>query len=168
MFALIRPFRALAKALQANDSPRQLALGAAIGMLIGLMPKGNLTAWFLIAILFSTQVNRGVGLCAAFLFTWVGSLVDPLSHGIGLAVLNIKMIEPLFTWLADLPVVPWTSFNNTIVMGSLLLGAGLFYPTYRVSKYLFETYTPVVVEKLHRFKIYQVLFGTEFATRWKV
>ncbi len=40
----IRPIRFLIQGIAGADTPRQLALGFAIGMVIGLVPKGNLTA----------------------------------------------------------------------------------------------------------------------------
>ena len=41
-YGLIRPFRFLVQALTAENTPRQLAWGLAIGVAIGLVPKGNL------------------------------------------------------------------------------------------------------------------------------
>ena len=62
---LLRPLRLVAKALVAENSPRQLALGFALGMMVGLVPKGNLIALGLTLVLFGTRVNVGAGLVAA-------------------------------------------------------------------------------------------------------
>jgi uncharacterized protein (TIGR03546 family) len=137
-------------------------------MLIGLVPKGNLIALLLITLLFAIQVNRGSGLAAAFLFSWVGVLLDPLSHRVGWAILHIGALEPLFAWLSDVPIVPWTSFNNTVVMGSFVIGVFLFYPIYRVSQTAFTILAPLAAEQLNKYRIYHILTGTDFATRWKV
>ena len=168
MFSFVRPLRALVKGLQANDSPRQMAFGVALGMLIGLVPKGNLIAILLITILFAIKVNRGSGLASAFVFSWVGVLLDPLSHYIGGSILTMSALEPTFVWLSEMPLVPWTNFNNTVVMGSVVLGLFLFYPVYRASKPSFEILAPIVVAYLSRYKLYHILTGTDFATRWEI
>ncbi len=168
MYSLIRPLRALVKGLCANDSSHQLAAGMALGMVIGLVPKGNLIAAILLVVLLSLKINRGTGLCSAFLFTWVGALLDPISHRIGWVVLKAKSVEALFTWMIDLPVIPWTSFNNTVVLGSFLLAMGGLIPLYLGSQMLFEKYTEPVIARLTQYKLYHVLLGGELATRWKV
>ena len=81
---LLRPGRALVKALTDADSSKQVAFGFALGMLIGLVPKGNLIALALGVVLFGSRANLGAGALAALTFTWLGLLLDPISHLIGL------------------------------------------------------------------------------------
>ncbi|MFC1597421.1 TIGR03546 family protein [Planctomycetota bacterium] len=167
LFRFVRPLRLLARAFTAAGSPRQLALGLALGMLIGLVPKGNLTAGILMVVLLGTQVNLGVGTLSAVLFTWVGGLADPLTHRIGEALLTHRSLEPTWACLHDLPMVPWTGLNNTVVLGSLLLGLWLFYPAYRLSEFVFEHYQPWAIEKLGNYRIVQLLWGAEMAAGWR-
>ena len=61
MYAWLRPVRALLTLLSSADSPRQIALGFALGMLVGLVPKGNLIAVALVTLLFAARVNLGWG-----------------------------------------------------------------------------------------------------------
>ncbi len=159
----LRPIRILAKALTTDSTPRQMALGFAMGLSIGLVPKGNLTAVVLMMLLCATRVNLAVGMLSALLFSWVGVVTDPVTHWIGHALLAAESLRPLWTYLYDLPVVPWTSFNNTIVLGSLLLGLALFYPSYRFSTPLFERYTPNVSARMKKFKCVQLLWGAQVA-----
>ena len=44
MLWFIKPFRYLASALRDLNSPRRIAWGVALGMVVGLVPKDNLTA----------------------------------------------------------------------------------------------------------------------------
>ena len=145
------------KGLTNETSHKQLALGFAFGMLIGLVPKGNLTALLLMNGLLLLKVNLLTGVFSTLLFSFVGVVVDPLSHRIGLALLRSKTLEPLWTSLYDVPLVPWTRFNNTIVLGSLVLGVILTYPTYRLSKPLFARYVP----RLQKLRIVQRFVGAE-------
>jgi len=167
LFQLIRPVRVAARAFTAAATPRQLALGFALGMLIGLVPKGNLTALVLAVILLGTRVNLGTGMLSAALFSWVGMFVDPLTHRIGEAFLTIPSLQPTWAYLYDLPLAPWTGFNNTVVLGSLLFGLWLFYPAYRLSELAFERAQPWVAERLGKYRLVQLLRGAEIAASWR-
>ena len=136
-----------------------------MGVLIGLVPKGNLIAVALMMILGATRVNLGAGMLAAFIFSWVGMLTDPLTHRVGLAILEIESLRPFYMSLYNLPLVPWTHFNNSIVLGSLLLGIALLYPVYRLTEPQFEKYAPKLEERLKKFKVVKLLWGTEWAGR---
>ena len=159
---LLRPIRFLAKALTAEATPRQCALGFAMGMVVGLTPKGNLTAIVLMMVMCASRVNLGAGMVSAFFFSWVGLLTDPLAHNIGLWLLTQESLEPFFTWLYNAPVAPWTAFNNTVVLGSVVLGLALVYPVYRLSRPPFERYVPRLQEKLRKRRIVAWLTGAEW------
>lgn len=165
MWILIRPFRLLAQALTAEDAPRQLALGFAFGLVVGLAPKGNLTAIALMTILCAVRVNLAAGMLSAFVFSWVGVLTDPLTHKVGLWLLEAEMLTPMWTAFYNMPVVPWTAFNNTVVLGSLVVGLIFAWPLYRAVLPLFEKYTPVLQERLRRLKVAKSLTGAELAGR---
>lgn len=80
---LLRPFRLFFKALVVDATPRQMAFGFALGVLVGLVPKGNLLAVSLMMLMCSLRVNLGVGLATVFATTWAGVLLDPITHRIG-------------------------------------------------------------------------------------
>lgn len=61
MFWFIKPLRYLAGALRDLNSPRRIALGVALGMLVGLLPKDNLTAAALGVVLLTFRVNLAAG-----------------------------------------------------------------------------------------------------------
>lgn len=163
MMFLLRPVRYLAKALVAQESSRQLAAGLALGVMVGLVPKGNLTAVVLAMVLFALRVNLGTGLLSAFVVSLAAPWLDPLSHAIGYALLTFGPLEPVWARLYDLPLVPWTAFNNTVVLGSFVLGAALAYPVYRASEPIFARYQPTIAARLLRFRPVQVLLGIQLA-----
>jgi len=136
-------------------------------MLIGLVPKGNLTAGLLMVILLGTRVNLGAGTLSAILFSWVGAVADPLTHRIGEALLTNRSLQPTWAYIYDLPLMPWTGFNNTVVLGSLLFGLWLFYPVYRLSELAFERCQPWVVARLGKYRIARLLWGAEIAVGWR-
>jgi len=127
---VVRPLRVTLQALLAGDSPRQLAAGFSLGMVLGLMPKGNLIALSLCVLLFSLRVNKRLALVAAVMFTCVGTLADSFTHQLGSEVLRIGALQAGFASVYELPLGPWIGFHNTVVTGSLLVGLYLVYPVY--------------------------------------
>ncbi len=100
MFAFVlRPIRQFAQALVANDSPRQVAWGFVLGMMIGLVPKGNLTAIALGMMLLGLRVNKPAGLMGIGLFTYLGLFVDAFAHRLGSAVLAWEPLRAAHTQL---------------------------------------------------------------------
>ena len=130
---VVRPLRSIAHALLAGNSPRQLAAGFSLGMVVGMVPKGNLIALSLCVLLFSLRVNKGLALVAAVLFTYLSPLADPFTHQIGAEVLHAGALQAGYASLYKLPLGPWLGFHNTVVMGSLLVGLYLVYPVYWAS-----------------------------------
>jgi uncharacterized protein (TIGR03546 family) len=156
---LLRPFRWFFKTLVVVDTPHQLAFGLALGVLVGLVPKGNLLAVGLIVILCSLRVNLGSGLLSAFACSWAGELLDPITDKIGVFLLKHEQLQPLWTQLYDTSVVPWTNFNNTIVLGSFVLGLALFVPVYFGSRPIFAIFMPRLSAWVKRFHLASLLMG---------
>jgi uncharacterized protein (TIGR03546 family) len=133
MFWLYRQFGLVRDAICVRDTPRQMALGFACGMMLGLMPKGNLLAVVVATVLFGTRVSTAMGVLAAAVFSFLSPYYDPLTHWVGESVLTWPLLVPLWRWVSRLPFSAWTSFNNTVVMGNCVVGAAMFYPVYRLT-----------------------------------
>ena len=164
----LRPVRFLVQAFGSDDSPRQMAWGLAIGMMVGLLPKDNLTAAILSVILVATRVNAASGALAVLAFSWIGMWLDPVSGRVGWYLLSLPALQSFWTALAGMPVVPWTGFNNTIVLGSFVIGLWLMLPVYMTSKPLFARYQPRLTARLRKFRVYHLLMGTEVANTWRI
>ena len=124
--------RKIVRGLLAADAPPQLAAGFTLGMILGLVPKGNLIAVSLCVLLFSLRVNKGLALVAAVLFSFVSPWADAFSHKLGLVVLSAGSLQTVYASVFSLPLGPWIGFNNSVVTGSLLLGLYCSYPAYWV------------------------------------
>ncbi len=118
-------------ALHGGKEPRHLAAGFALGAALGLVPKGNLFAAVFFLLFFLFRVDKRAAFISAALFTPVGFALDGLAHRVGLALLTAAPLRGLWTYLYNLPIVPLTRFNNTVVLGGVVLGAVLYYPLYR-------------------------------------
>jgi uncharacterized protein (TIGR03546 family) len=125
--------------LLGEESTRRLALGATFGMMIGLIPKDSLFVWILGVLMMITTANIASAIGGGFLFSWIGHFLDPFTHKLGGLLLTADGLEPAWTWLYELPVMPWTRFNNTVVLGSLVLGMVVAVPFYLIANRFFRT-----------------------------
>jgi uncharacterized protein (TIGR03546 family) len=159
----LRPLRFLAQAVVLETTPRQLAWGFALGMMIGLIPKGNLIAVALMTLFCALRINVAAGTAAIFIFSWVGLLLDPISHRLGHSLLTQAPLQPFWTALYNMNLVPWTAFNNTVVLGSTLIGLALLLPVYALMRPLFDEFAPLWADHLKKYRIVQLLRGGELA-----
>jgi uncharacterized protein (TIGR03546 family) len=162
----LRPLRILAQILAGNDSPRQTAWGLALGMMVGLLPKGNLLAIGLGMLVCALSVNRAAAILALGLFSYLGAELDDFAHRLGSLVLTWPAARDAFKWLYDQPLGPWLGFNNTIVMGQLLIGLYCFYPTYLFGRLVATRIQPRIHHWLMRRRIIRWLRGAEVGAQW--
>jgi uncharacterized protein (TIGR03546 family) len=142
--------RRVLKSLLASDAPNQLAAGFTLGMIIGLVPKGNLIAVSLCVLLFSLRVNKGLALVAAVLFSAIGPFVDSFSHKLGMALLTTDALQSTYALAFSLPLAPWLEFHNTVVAGTLTMGLYIAYPVYWISGVLCKWLHPLASEWIYR------------------
>ena len=153
--------RRVLKSLLASDSPNQLAAGFTLGMIIGLVPKGNLIAVSLCVLLFSMRVNKGLALVAAVLFSAIGPLVDSFSHKLGLALLSTDALQSTYAMAFSLPLGPWLEFHNTVVAGTLTIGLYIAYPVYWFSGVLCTWLHPFASEWIKRQRAMEAVVDSE-------
>lgn len=165
MFLILRPMRLLLKALVMESTPRQMSLGLAFGVLVGLVPKGNLLAITLGILLAATRVNLAIATFAVVFCSLTSGLADSLFDEVGGFVLSRPMLQSLWIELSGLPFVPWTDFNNTIVMGSFVVGLALILPVDKLSRPMFEKYSARLAQHARRWWITKVILGAEWADR---
>ena len=165
MFLIIRPIRLALKALIAEAKPGQLALGFALGVLIGLVPKGNLIAIVLGVVLAASRANLGIAAATIVAVSVIASFFDPVTDTIGHWLLALPALQGFWTRLYNMPLLPWTDFNNTIVLGSFVLGMALLYPMYWLSKPVFRKYADVLAKRAKKLWLTKVLLGVEWSDR---
>ncbi|HXT00824.1 MAG TPA: TIGR03546 family protein [Elusimicrobiota bacterium] len=122
--------KSLLLAFHGGGEPRHLAAGFALGAALGLVPKGNLFAAGFFLLFFLFNVDKGMAAITAAVFTAIAYAIDPVAHALGLFLLKAGALRGLWTVLYGLPIVPWTRFNNTVVLGNLVLGLVFYLPLY--------------------------------------
>lgn len=169
LFRYLRsPLDLLTSLLADASSPKQVAWGFALGMLVGLVPKGNLTAGLLAVVVLATRANLASAGLAALLFSWVGMLADPLTHRLGLALLSSEGLRPVWDWLYRIPLVPWMHVHNTVVLGNLLCGLALLLPVYSLGRPAAERFLPWAADRWQRWRLKWAVFAARRLARWSV
>jgi len=142
-------------ALNSNAKKEQIAAGIACGLLLGLVPVGNLLWIALFLLTFFFKIHYGMQMLAMALFKLLALPLAPLVDKLGWAVLNAPFLQPAFTSLADMPIAPLTRFNNTLVMGGLLVGIVLWVPAFFGFRSLVILYRKKLLPKLEQTKFYK-------------
>lgn len=139
-------------ALNANTRSGEIGAAIALGLLMALIPAGNLLWLALFVLSFFLRINNAMFLVFLGLFKLVAGVFDPLSDAIGYAILRLDALGPLFLGMANLPFLPWTNFNHSLVMGGLVLGLLGFIPVALVGSWLVRQWRSGAREKLANLK----------------
>jgi uncharacterized protein (TIGR03546 family) len=140
-------------ALNSNKKPGELAAGIAFGIMLALIPTGNLLWPLLLIITMLLRVHQGMEFLFLAIFKLFIPVFDPALHSLGLAVLSIPALEGFFTSLYNMPVVPFLQFNNTLVMGGLVAGIVLWLPLFILFRILVGIYRNTLKEKVENSKL---------------
>lgn len=165
MFFVFRPIRLLLKAMVMESTPRQMSLGLALGVCVGLVPKGNLLAITLGVLLAATRVNLAIASCAIVVCAFGSGYLDSFFDQVGGFVLQISWLQGMYTEMANMPFMPWTDYNNSIVMGSFVIGLLLIWPVHRLSRPVFEKYSAKLAKHARHWWVTRILLGAEWANR---
>jgi uncharacterized protein (TIGR03546 family) len=149
------------KVLNSAASPNQIAWGFALGAIPGLTPTNALHNAAVLVLLIILNVNISAAVFAMLVFSALAFLLDPLFHTIGYYVLtSIPALTSTWTSLYNAPIAPLTRFNNTVVMGSLLIALAMLVPNYIGFKLFVRRYRDVWVEKIKKWKISKMITGS--------
>jgi uncharacterized protein (TIGR03546 family) len=108
------------------------------------------------------RVNIGAAMLSWGVFKILAYALDPLFHQIGLFLLTgVAFLQGLWTTLYNAPLVPYTRFNNSIVMGSLVFSLLVFYPVYWGGRFIVVKYRETLMERFNRLRIVQVFRASD-------
>ncbi len=140
-------------ALSSNKKTGELAAGVAFGLLLAFIPAGNLLWPVVLILTMFIKVHQGMEFIWLAVFKLLVPLIDWPLHNLGYAVLNIPALEGFFTWVNNIPLLPFTRFNNTLVMGGIVMGLILWVPVYFLFKWIITKYREKFQEKINNSKV---------------
>ncbi len=130
------------RAIAGRKYPAQLAWAVALGLLLGIVPHGNLLALGVLIVVLSLRINHAMAALTAIGVSFVATFLDPYSHQLGDQVLSDPQFFELASKAWTLPLVPWTHLNNTVVLGSLLIGVASLVPVFLIAYPIFRMLAP--------------------------
>lgn len=162
MTILLKQLLNLIKLLHSENGTTQIAWGLTLGAFLGFSPFFSLQTFLVLMILFFFRVQFGAAFLSAFVFKFVAFLIDPLADVLGQWALQEPSLRPVWTTLYNIPVVPFTRFNNSIVMGSFLVALLLSPILYFAFTILVKKYRTTVVARFEQSKAYKALKASKF------
>jgi uncharacterized protein (TIGR03546 family) len=159
---MIEAIAKLLKVLNSETEPGQISLAVCLAMIIGLTPFYSLHNLLVLLLVFLLRVNVSAFILGFVVFSGAAFLLDPLFHKLGLWVLTLPALEG--TWTALYGQVLWRieGYNNSIVMGSILVSLLLFVPLFLCLNVLIRKYRQHVLERLRKLKIVNILKASKF------
>jgi uncharacterized protein (TIGR03546 family) len=130
MLTVIKLLQSLFQTLHSEGSPRQVAAGIMLGAGIGLTPLMSAHNLVLFAAIVLLNVSFGGGMLGMALFTPVGFLLDPLFDKVGLVLLEAPGLRSLWTAWYNIPLLPYSNFNNSVTLGSFIVWVVAAVPIY--------------------------------------
>lgn len=151
--ALIKFF----KALNQNSNPSEIANAVCCGMILGFMPKNN-ALWYIIAIFcFFLRIQKGSYIISTFLFSLLSPCLDFWFDFFGYFILKLDFMQPVFVALMKIPLIGYTKFYNSIVMGSLLTSLILYIPMFFFVKFLIQLWRSYLVPVVRKTKLVKIV-----------
>ncbi len=169
MLAALKFLQSLVKTLHSDGAPWQIALGFALGAALGLTPLANVHNVVVVLLLMVLNVSFGAGMLGWAVFTPVGFLLDPLFDRIGRALLvESEGLRPLWTAWYNAPGLPYTNFNNTVVLGSVVAWLVLLLPIHVVALRLVYAYRATLGARLEQTAFMKALKASQLYNiyRW--
>ncbi|MCJ8278159.1 MAG: TIGR03546 family protein, partial [Bdellovibrionales bacterium] len=160
MTLILKQIFQLLKMLNSETGSRQIAWGVALGFILGMTPSFSLQTILVFLILIFFRVQMGAAFVTAFFFKFIAYLLDPLFHKVGAAVLAMDSLEGIFTTVFNMPVVPWTRFYNTIVMGSGVISIALVPVIYFLSLWFINKYREQIYYRFKESKFFKAVKAT--------
>lgn len=166
---LLKMLQSLIKALHSDGTPGQLAAGLALGSILGLTPLMNIHNALVFGLIIILNVSFPGAMLGWALFTPIGFLLDPLFDTVGRALLlDVTALRPVWTALLNVPVVPLTNFNNTVVLGSLASALALLVPVYFAARWGVVRYRATIGERIRASRFYKAVTASKLYNLYRL
>lgn len=162
MTLLLKQLFNFIKLLNSDKGTNQIAAGIACGLILGFSPLLSLQTVLVIFVLFFFRIQIGAATLAAFFFAIPAALLDPLFDAIGSRILEAESLHDLFTTLYHLPIVPFTRFNNSVVMGGGVTAIVLSPFMFIIARKLVVAYRDKFVARFEKTPMWKAVKATGF------
>jgi len=169
VLTLVKLIQQLVKTLNSEGTPGQVAAGLALGSALGLTPLMNLHNLVILAAAMVLNVSFPGAMLGWALAIPLGFALDPVFDAVGRTLLlGTPALVPVWTRLANTPVVPLTNFNNTIVLGSFVCWAVAALPVYVLGRWGVVRYRATLYPRLVKTKAFRALNASKLYNIYKM
>ena len=151
----IKLLKSIKNAIAGRKYPHQLAGAVAFGALLGVVPHGNLLALAILIVVLSLRINHAMAGLTAIGVSFAATRLDPVSHQVGNYILGHPKLADRTAEAWQLPLMPWTDLNNTVVMGSFAIGVAALLPIFMLTYPVFRMFAPTRREEIEDQEIEQ-------------
>lgn len=162
MTLILKQFIALIKLLHSDTGENQIAAGLAFGVFLGFAPFISIQTFLVLLIIFIFRVQLGAAFLSAFFFKFIAFLLDPVADVLGRFALENPSLRKLWSFMYNVPLLPMTRFNNSIVMGSFLISILLCPILFFIFKNIINSYRSKIVHKIEKTKFWKAFKATKF------
>ncbi|GAB4377679.1 MAG: hypothetical protein Kow0042_25790 [Calditrichia bacterium] len=152
----------LIKILRSAASPSQIAWGFVLGMIIGFSPSFlNPINFLVIFLLIILNINLTSAIFGYAIFRAAAYFLDPIFHSLGFFLLvEAQPLKKLWVWMYNAPLLPYTRFYNTVVLGSLISSLLLIFPLFFVIKKSVTFYREKYEPRVQNWKWVKIIKAT--------
>jgi uncharacterized protein (TIGR03546 family) len=168
MFTLLKLIQSIIKTLHSEGTPGQVAAGIALGAALGLTPLMNVHNLIIFSVILLLNVSFGGGMLGWALFVPLGFLLDPVFDRIGASLLQAPSLRPMWTSWYNTPLVPYTNFNNTVVLGSVVGWLVLAVPIFFAARWGIARYRATIGERVRQSKFYKAVTASQVYNWYKL
>ena len=159
---MIKAIVKLVKVMNSESEPAQISVAACLALIAGFTPVFSPHNLLVLLLVFLLRVNVSAFILGFIVFSGAAFLLDPLFHRVGLWVLTLPALEGLWTVLYGNLLWRLEGFNNSIVMGSLVVSLLLTIPLFLFFNMIIRRYRQHILERLRKLKIVKILKASKF------
>ena len=147
----------LLKTLNSAQASWQITLAIVLGMISGFLPLATPINFFLLFIAFTINIPLAVFFLMSVLFAGLALVLDPVFATLGHEVLTAEPLNTTFTAMYNYAPTLWSSYNYTILMGSLVISLPLAFTMFPVLNRLIDKYRDTLEAKFKDSKYFSWL-----------
>jgi uncharacterized protein (TIGR03546 family) len=157
---MIRLVLKLIKLVMSETDPAQIGLGFALALFSGFPPLIEPHNLLVLLVVLLLRVNVTGFVAGLALWSAIGALAAPAIDGIGGLVLRAEGLKGLWTYMYNTTFWRLMGFNNTRIMGGVILSAVLFIPALFAVKALIARHRERIRQWVQKSRLFSVLKAT--------
>jgi len=154
---MIKLISKLLKVLNSESDPAQISLALCFSMIAGFSPFSSLHNIIILLLVLVLRVNLTTFILGFVFFSGIAYILDPLFNWVGVKVLTAGALRGLWEYLYNLSFFRIDRFNNSIVMGSLLISLILVIPLYIFTNMAIIKYREHVLSWANKLRSVQII-----------